>query len=69
VAARCFHTLTTALIALEDCATHGHTQTAVVEYLAVFDNRQRCHAANGDLAPLADEQALRTHGIVGPERC
>ena len=69
VAESCFHTLKTALISLEDFDTHEQTQTAVFEYIEVFYNRQRCHSANGYLAPLAYEQALRTNGIVCPERC
>jgi hypothetical protein len=35
----------------------------------VFYNRQRCHSANGYLAPLAYEQALKTRGIICPEKC
>lgn len=69
VAESFFHTLKTELIYLEDFDTHEQTQTAVFEYIEVFYNRQRCHSANGYLAPLAYEQALRTNGIVCPERC
>jgi putative transposase len=47
VAESCFHTLTTAVIYLEDCETHEQAQTAVFEDIAVFYNRQRCHSANG----------------------
>jgi putative transposase len=53
VAESFFHTLKTALIYLEDFDTHEQTQTAVFEYIEVFYNRQRCHSANGYLAPLA----------------
>src|SRR5262245_56885167 len=68
VAESFFHTLKTELIYLEDFDTHEQTQTAVFEYIEVFYNRQRCHSANGYLAPLAYEQVLRTNGIVCPER-
>jgi transposase InsO family protein len=56
VAERVFHPLKTELISLEDFATHEHAQTAVFAYIEVFYNRQRCHAANGSLAPLAYER-------------
>ena len=52
-----FHTLKTALLSLEDCDTHEPAQTAGFAYSEVFYNRQRCHAANGSLAPLVYEQA------------
>ena len=54
-----FHTLKTALIYLEDYDTHEQARTAVFAYIEVFYNRQRCHAANGYLAPLVYEQALK----------
>jgi putative transposase len=57
------------LIYLEDLDTHEQTQTAVFEYIEVFYNRQRCHSANGYLAPLAYEQALKTNEILCPEKC
>ena len=63
------HTLKTELIYLEDFDTHDHAQTGVFEYIAVFYNRQRCHSANGYLAPLAYEQALNTNGILCPAKC
>jgi putative transposase len=69
VAESFFHTLKTELIYLEDFNTREQAQTAVFEYLEVFYNRQRCHAANGYLAPLAYEQALKTNGILCPEKC
>src|SRR5215813_1033523 len=69
VAESFFPTLKTALISLEDLDTHEQTQTAVFEYLAVFSNRQRCHSANGSLAPLAYEQALKTNEILCLEKC
>jgi transposase InsO family protein len=69
VAESFFPTLKTELIYLEDFETHEHAQTAVFEYIEVFSNRQRCHSANGSLAPLAYEQALKTNGIFCPERC
>ena len=53
VAESFFHTLKTELIYLEDFETHEQAQTAVCEYIEVFYNRQRCHSANGYLAPLA----------------
>ena len=59
-----FHTLKTELIYLEDFDTHEQAQTAVFEYIEVFYNRQRCHSANGYLAPLAYEQALKTNEIL-----
>jgi transposase InsO family protein len=48
------------LISLEEYDTHEAAQTAVFEYIEVFYNRQRCHSANGYLAPLVYEQALKT---------
>jgi putative transposase len=69
VAESFFHTLKTELIYLEDFATHDHAQTAVFEYIEVFYNRQRCHSANGYLAPLAYEQTLKTQESLCPEKC
>jgi transposase InsO family protein len=69
VAESFFRTLKTELIYLEDFETHEQAQTGVFEYIEVFYNRQRCHSANGYLAPLAYEQALETHGILCPEKC
>ena len=69
VAESFFHTLKTELIYLEDFDTHEQAQTAVFEYIEVFYNRQRCHSANGYLAPLAYEQALKTHEMLCPEKC
>ena len=69
VAESFLHTLQTALIYLEDLDTHEQTQTAVFEYIEVFYNRQRCHSANGYLAPLAYEQALKTNEMLCPEKC
>ena len=63
------HTLQTVLISLEDYDTHEAAQTAVFEYMEVFYNRQRCHAANGYLTPLLYEQALKTNEIFCPEKC
>jgi transposase InsO family protein len=69
VAESFFHTLKTELIYLEDFNTHKQAQTAVFEYIEVFYNRRRCHSANGYLAPLAYEQALKTNGILCPGKC
>jgi putative transposase len=69
VAESFFHTLKTELVYLEEFDTHEYAQTAVFEYIEVFYNRQRCHSANGYLAPLAYEQALKTNGILCPEKC
>jgi putative transposase len=69
VAESFFHTLKTELIYLEDFDTREQAQTAVFEYIEVFYNRQRCHSANGYLAPLVYEQALKTNAILGPEKC
>jgi putative transposase len=69
VAESFFHTLKTELIYLEDFDTREQAQMAVFEYIEVFYNRQRCHSANGYLAPLAYEQALKTNGILCPEKC
>jgi putative transposase len=69
VAESFFHTLKTELIYLEDFDTHEQAQTAVFEYIEVFYYRQRCHSANGYLAPLAYEQALKTNEIFCPEKC
>src|SRR5262245_46637584 len=69
VAESFLHTLKTELIYLEDFDTHEQTQTAVFEYIEVFYNRQRCHSANGYLAPLAYEQALKINESLCPEKC
>jgi putative transposase len=69
VAESFFHTLKTELIYLEDFDTHEQAQTVVFEYIEVFYNRQRCHSANGSLAPLAYEQALKASGTLCPEMC
>jgi transposase InsO family protein len=69
VAESFFHTLKTELIYLEDFDTHEQAQTGVFEYIEVFYNRQRCHSANGYLAPLAYEQTLETIEILCPEKC
>ena len=69
VAEKLLHTLKTELVYLEDFDTHEYAQTAVFEYIEVFYNRQRCHSANGYLAPLAYEQVLKTNGILCPEKC
>jgi putative transposase len=69
VAESFFHTLKTELIYLEEYDTHEQAQTAVFEYIEVFYNRQRCHSANGYLAPLLYEQALKTHESLCPEKC
>jgi putative transposase len=68
VAESFFHTLKTELIYLEDFDTREHAQNAVFEYIEVFYNRQRCHSANGYLAPLAYEQALKAKGTFCPEK-
>jgi transposase InsO family protein len=57
------------LVYLEEFDTHAYAHTAVFEYIEVFYNRQRCHAANGYLAPLAYERALQTHESLCPEKC
>ena len=64
-----FHTLKTELTYLEDFDTHEYAQKVMFEYIEVFYNRQRCHSANGYLAPLAYEQALKTHEMLCPEKC
>ena len=69
VAESFFHTLKTELLSLEDFDTHEQAQTAVLEYIEVFYNRQRCQSANGYLAPLAYEQALKTNEMLCPEKC
>ena len=69
VAESFFHTLKTELIYMEEYDTHEAAQTAVFEYIEVFYNRQRCHSANGYLAPLVYEQALKTHGSLCPDKC
>jgi putative transposase len=66
VAESFFHTLKTELIYTEDYDTHEAARTAVFEYIEVFYNRQRCHSANGYLAPLVYEQALKTSEIFCP---
>jgi putative transposase len=69
VAESFFHTLKTELIYLEELETYEQAQTAVFEYVEVFYNRQRGHSANGYLAPLAYEQALKTHEMLCPAKC
>ena len=69
VAESFFHTLKTELIYVEDYDTHEQARTAVFEYIEMFYNRQRCHSANGYLAPLLYEQALKTSEILCPEKC
>jgi putative transposase len=69
VAESFFHTLKTELVYIEDFNTHEQAQTAVFEYIEVFYNRQRCHSANGYLAPLVYEQTLKTNEIFCPEKC
>jgi len=69
VAESFFHTLKTELIYLEEFDTHEQAQTAVFEYIEVFYNRQRCHSANGYLAPLVYEQTLKTNEIFCTEKC
>jgi putative transposase len=69
VAESFFHTLKTELIYLEDFDTREQAQTGVFEYIEVFSNRQRCHSANGYLAPLVYEQTLKTNEILCPEKC
>ena len=69
VAESFFHTLKTALIYPEDYDTYAAAQIAVFEYIEVFYNRQRCHAAHGYLAPLVYEQALKTSEVFCPEKC
>jgi len=69
VAESFFHTLKTELTYTEDYDTHEAAQTAVFEYIEVFYNRQRCHSANGYLAPLVYEHALKTNEIFCPEKC
>ena len=69
MAASFFHTFKTAWGYMEDFKTHEYAQTAVLEYIEVFSNRQRCPSANGYLAPLASEQALKTRELLCPEKC
>jgi putative transposase len=69
VAESFFHTVKTAWIYLEDFDTHEQAQRAVFEYMEVFYNRQRCHSANGSLAPLVYEQTLKTNEILCPDQC
>ena len=69
VAESFFHTLKTELIYLEDFKTHEQARTGVFEYIEVFYNRQRCHSANGYLAPLAYEQVLKISASLCPEKC
>jgi putative transposase len=69
VAESFFHTLKVELVYMEDFDTHEQAKSAVFEYIEVFYNRQRCHSATGYLAPLAYEQALKTHESLCPEKC
>jgi putative transposase len=69
VAESFLHTLKTELVYTEDFDTHEQAQTVVFEYIEVFYNRQRCHSANGYLAPLVYEPTLKTNEIFCPEKC
>src|SRR5262249_615187 len=69
VAESFFHTLKTEWIYTEGYDTHEEAQTGVCEYIEVFSNRQRGHSANGSLAPLLYEHALKTNEIFCPEKC
>lgn len=69
VAERFCHTFKTAWVYLENFDTHEQAQMEVFAYIEVFYNRPRGHAANGYLAPQAYEQALKTNGILCPEKC
>jgi hypothetical protein len=69
VAESVFHTFKTEVIDLEDYDTHEAAKTAAVEYIAVFSHHQRCHSANGYLAPLRDEHPLNTRELLCPEKC
>jgi putative transposase len=69
VAESFFHTLTTELIYGEDFKTHAQAQTVVFAYTEVFYHRQRCHSANGYLAPQAYEQTLKASAPMCPEKC
>jgi transposase InsO family protein len=69
VAESFFHTLKTALISLDEDDTYAQAQTAVFDYIEVFSNRQRCHSAHGDLAPLTYEQVVTTNESLCPEKC
>jgi hypothetical protein len=57
------------LIYPEALKTHAQARTGGFASIEVFDNRQRGHAANGDLAPLAYEQGLNINTSLGPEQC
>jgi putative transposase len=69
VAESFLHTLKTELVYTEDFDTHEQAQTVVFEYIEVFYNRQRCHSANGYLAPLVYKPTLKTNEIFCPEKC
>ena len=69
VAERFFHPCKTAMIYLEDFDPPAQAKTAGFAYIEVFSHRQRCHSAQGFLAPLAYEQALKTNVILCPEKC
>jgi putative transposase len=56
VAESFFHTLKTECVYLETFETREQAQDALFDYIEVFYNRQRRHAANGNLAPLVYEQ-------------
>jgi hypothetical protein len=57
------------LLDTEDFDTHAQTQTTVFEDIEGCYNRQRGHSTNGDLAPLAYEQGLKTNEMLCPEKC
>ena len=64
-----FATLKGELVRQQHYATQAQAKDSIFEYIEVFYNRQRCHSANGYLAPLAYEQALKTNGSLCPEKC
>lgn len=59
VAERFFHILKTECIYLETLETREQARDVIFDYIEVFYNRQRRHSANGNLAPMVDEQTQK----------
>jgi putative transposase len=59
VADRFFHTLKTECIYLERFDTREQAQDVIFDYIEGFYNRQRCHSANGNLAPMVYEETQK----------
>jgi putative transposase len=59
VAESFFHTLKTECVYLESFETREKAQDVIFDYIEVFYNRQRRHSANGNRAPMVDEETQK----------